>query len=721
MRGLYLLWIAVVTLTALFAAGIQSTLERRHLDEVTNEQASTLLTGLEVTAQLDPRKLSSQVSKVIAQQSHPLNAKVMALILCPESLAHHARTYPSGFGAGDSFCQQTKTLGPPRTGVDQIINFQDHHRVYRLRIRELAETENHIAKKLLLLQDVSALKDQWTKSFFRSLLIYLGLALFLLAMGATQVRHLLETKLHDLMTSFSHRKKTTEDTSFSKDKANTWLKKLTKILKNRELIVVANREPYIHQKNHQNEIQVIRPASGLVTALEPILRQSGGLWIAHGSGNADRETSDADGFVQVPPGQSLYSLKRVWLNSEQEQGYYYGFANEGLWPLCHLAHTRPAFRVQDWEYYREVNQKFCDSIPQDKFTSNSVFLIQDYHFALLPQMIRQRARRLDVKAPRIGIFWHIPFPNPEAFGICPWNEELLKGMLGADVVGFHTQYHCNNFLETCNRYLEARVDQDQFSVTIGQRTTRVRAFPIGIDPAPVPILTQTEILNLRKKYGIFAEKVAVGVDRVDYTKGLLERVVGVERFLEKYPQWVGKFTLAQMGSPSRTQIAEYQSLTQKLIEAVDRVNQRFTDPTLPHYRAIVLLPAHHDWEEIQYFYQLGDICIVSSLHDGMNLVAKEYVWCQSSERGALILSKFAGASRELTEALIINPYSVEEIADAIDTALHLTPAERNLRMRIMKEKIHSRSSFQWATELISSVSETSEVTLKYDQGEEHRA
>ncbi len=466
-------------------------------------------------------------------------------------------------------------------------------------------------------------------------------------------------------------------------------------MQDHKLIVISNREPYIHQRRGE-QIEVIRPASGLVTALEPILRQFGGLWIAHASGSADFETANERGEIQVPPSHPTYTLRRVALSREEELGYYYGFANEGLWPLCHLAHTRPIFRLSDWEHYQAVNQRFAWALPPESSGKNSLILIQDYHFALLPRFLKRRFNGA-TQRPRIGLFWHIPWPNPETFGICPWNQELLHGMLGSDVIGFHTQYHCNNFLETCNRYLEARIDWEKFSVTMDQHETLIRAFPIGIDPSPVRTLNQQEIHQLKARYGIQAEIVAVGVDRLDYTKGLVERVEAIERLLEKYPHYRGRLSLVQMGSPSRTHIPAYRALSDQLHQAVERVNTRFGSES---YQPIVFLPEHHEWGEIQYFYQMGDLCLVTSLHDGMNLVAKEYVWCQAAERGALILSKFTGASRELTEALIINPYSIEELADSIATAIELPVAERTRRMLAMKEKIQSQNAFHWATHQI---------------------
>lgn len=495
-----------------------------------------------------------------------------------------------------------------------------------------------------------------------------------------------------------------------------------------DLIVIANREPYIHQKISKkapitadlsrselpqwlDEIQIVRPASGLVSGLEPMLKQHGGLWIAHGSGNADFEFCNANGEVQVPPENPRYTLKRLKLSELEELGYYYGFSNEGLWPLCHLAHMRPIFRLQDWQYYQSVSERFTRAIPEEKLNSSSIILVQDYHFALVPQMLRRRSEAFFRSQnnsspqgnPKIGIFWHIPWPNPETFGICPWGKELLEGMLGADIIGFHTQYHCNNFLETCNRYLEARIDLERFSVTMNERETLVRAFPIGIDTAPIQSLSSVDKLQLKKHYGITATLIAIGVDRLDYTKGLIERIEAVERFLEKKPEYIGKFTLLQIGSPTRTHINAYQRFYEQLDKKIQTVNARFTSKDLPDYKPILFLSEHHDWQAIQSLYQIGDVCMVTSLHDGMNLVAKEYVWCQQAESGSLILSKFTGASRELHEALIVNPYDIEQMANAIEAALTLPSSEKARRMNAMKEKVLKQNAYQWASDQIKAL------------------
>ncbi|MGZ8450380.1 MAG: alpha,alpha-trehalose-phosphate synthase (UDP-forming), partial [Candidatus Deferrimicrobiaceae bacterium] len=423
-------------------------------------------------------------------------------------------------------------------------------------------------------------------------------------------------------------------------------------LDGKKLVLVSNREPYIHEKDGPG-IRCVVPAGGLVTALDPVMRVCDGLWIAHGSGDADRETVDGNDTLRVPPGEPAYTLKRVWLTKEEEDGYYYGFANEGLWPLCHITHNRPEFRLEDWTYYRQVNEKFATALLTEIAGEESpVVLVQDYHLALLPSLIKEK--RPDAK---VAIFWHIPWPNPEAYGICPWRKEILQGMLGADIIGFHIQFHCNNFLETVDRFLESKIDWEQFSVTREGHTTLIKPFPISVSneqpfgTAPPEGWPTKE--DLLRKSGIRAEYLGVGVDRIDYTKGIPERFRAIERFFEKYPEYLGRFTFMELGAPSRTHIKKYRDLMADIEEMVEKVNWRFQTKT---WKPIVFLKAQHTHEAIEPYYKGSDLCMVTSLHDGMNLVAKEFVSSRDDEDGVLILSQFTGASRELKDALIVNPY-----------------------------------------------------------------
>ena len=465
------------------------------------------------------------------------------------------------------------------------------------------------------------------------------------------------------------------------------------------LFVVSNREPLIHQWRGR-KIETVEPASGLVTALEPIMHACGGLWIAHGSGDADRESVDAQDKVGVPPEQPAYTLKRVWLTKEEEDGYYNGFANEGLWPLCHIAHTRPVFRASDWAAYRRVNEKFAEALLEEmEGTERPYVLIQDYHFALLPRLVKDR--RPDA---RIVLFWHIPWPNPEAFGICPWQQEILLGMLGADLIGFHIQFHCNNFLETVDRAIEARVDRERFAVVRGRHTTYVKPFPISVAPAPDPADVGVSRDELLKDLGASVEFLGVGVDRIDYTKGILERLRAIERFFERYPDYRQRMVFVELAAPSRSHIKRYQDLDEEVDRAAEKINWNLQTN---RWKPIVYLRGHHSHAEIWPYYRHADFCMVTSLHDGMNLVAKEYVSAAEEERGLLILSRFTGAARELVDALQVNPYHIDEMAEAIRLAIEMPPAERALRMRRMKQIVRERNIYRWAGLLLEELTRLS--------------
>jgi trehalose-6-phosphate synthase len=470
-------------------------------------------------------------------------------------------------------------------------------------------------------------------------------------------------------------------------------------LHGRPLVVVSNREPYMHIRRGK-EITVTEPASGLVTALDPILRACGGTWVAHGAGDADQETVDEQNKLMVPPHDPLFTLKRVWISKEEEEGYYFGFSNEGLWPLCHIAHTRPTFRADDWTDYQAVNTKFAESVLEELAGCEEPFvLIQDYHFALLPQLIKQR--RPDA---RVAIFWHIPWPNPEAFAICPWQKELLNGLLGADLVGFHTQFHCNNFLETVDRLMEARIDWERFGVNRHGHTTLVKPFPISIAFPQHGQGWEGEgsksdlKFRLFRELGVEAWYLGVGVDRIDYTKGIVERFHGIERFMERFPAYREKLTFVELGAPSRTHIKKYHDLVAEVESEAERINWKFQTKT---WKPIVLRKAHHTHDDIRPYYRAADFCLVTSLHDGMNLVAKEYVGACEDEEGVLILSCFTGASRELQSALIVNPYDTEQMAEAIRYSLEMPVDEKRMRMQKMRTTVREANVYAWAASLIA--------------------
>ncbi len=467
-------------------------------------------------------------------------------------------------------------------------------------------------------------------------------------------------------------------------------------LRGRPLVVVSNREPVSHVKKG-GRIHAQTPASGLVTAMDPVMRACGGVWVAHGSGDADRETADERGRLGAPEDDPRYTLRRLWLTKEEEQGYYYGFANEGLWPLCHIVHTRPVFRPDDWAYYAEVNQKFADAVLDEiRDAEAPLVLIQDYHFALLPGLVK--AARPDA---RVAIFWHIPWPNFEAFGICPWQGELLVGMLAADLIGFHTQYYCNNFLETVNRVLEARIDWERFAVTRGEHATYVKPFPISVAPEFVDDPQRVSREELLRRLGVSAEFLGVGVERVDYTKGLPERFRALRWLFERYPEYRERLVFVQLGAPSRSMIKRYQELQVEVEKTIREVNQALQTKG---WRPILYLNRHHEHRDVWAYYRHADFCMVTSLHDGMNLVAKEFVSVRDDEDGALILSRFAGASHELRDALIVNPYDLAGTAEAVRTALEMPAAERRARMARMRHVVREYNIYRWAGLLLSELS-----------------
>ncbi len=472
-------------------------------------------------------------------------------------------------------------------------------------------------------------------------------------------------------------------------------------LKGDEVLIVSNREPYIHVRREERiEVQV--PASGLVTALEPVMRACSGTWIAHGSGSADRDVVDRFDRVQVPPDDPAYQIRRVWLTREEEEGYYFGFANEGLWPLCHIAHTRPTFRSSDWKQYVEVNRKFADAVVQEAKTPDPVVLVQDYHFGLLPRMVKKKLPRATVIT-----FWHIPWPNPEAFAICPWREELLDGMLGSDIIGFHTRFHCGNFMDTVDRFLESRIERESSTITYGGRNTVVNHYPISIEFPTKSTQSQRSIEECRASIlerdrlpeGI---RIGVGIDRMDYTKGILERFRAIERFFELEPQWIGKFTFIQIAAPTRSSLGPYQRFQEQVTELAARINEKYGNGKfgVVGYQPIILKAEHHGPDQVFEYFRGADLCFVSSLHDGMNLVAKEFVAARDDEQGVLILSQFTGAARELPEALIVNPYSSDQCADALKYALEMPPEEQRSRMRAMRSLVQEFNVYRWAGKML---------------------
>ncbi len=477
---------------------------------------------------------------------------------------------------------------------------------------------------------------------------------------------------------------------------------LTEHLRGERIVLLANREPYIHERELSGAIRVVHPASGLVTALEPVMRACSGVWVGHGAGTADRATVDARDRLRVPPDEESYWLRRVWLSKEEEAGYYYGFSNEGLWPLCHIAHARPTFRAEDFKHYERVNQRFADAVCDEVDIEDPIILVQDYHFALAPRMIRERLPRATILT-----FWHVPWPNAERFGICPFRTEILEGLLGSSIIGFHTNQHCNHFLDAVDHMVESRIDRELRAVVQHARSTLVRPYPISIewpvhwlDDLPAPTHCRGEV---QRELSLAPDcLLGVGVDRLDYTKGIEERLQAVDELLTRYPEFRGRFTFVQLAAPSRTQIERYQQLNERVEQLVDTINRKWSTST---YSPIVLHRAHHEPMTVFRYYRAADVCYVSSLHDGMNLVAKEFVAARDDELGVLVLSQFTGAARELTEALLVNPYDLSQASDALALALRMPKQEQKERMNSMRKLISELNVYRWAGRMLIDAAE----------------
>jgi trehalose 6-phosphate synthase len=469
----------------------------------------------------------------------------------------------------------------------------------------------------------------------------------------------------------------------------------------RKLVVVSNREPIVHHRTASGETRVLHPASGMTTALVPIVEACGGVWVAHGSGTADFDVTDARDGLTWATETGSYRIRRVRLTSEVEQGYYYGFANEGIWPLCHIAYTAPLFRHSDWEMYQRANRAFADAVLEEIGDGPGAVFVQDYHLALVPRMLRDARPDL-----LIAHFWHVPWPNREVMRVLPWLDEVLDGLLGSDVLGFHVRHHCNNFLDTVDRAVEALVDYEHHSVRYGKRATYVRPFAISIDAksyAESALRTPFEVVFPELARAIGDGLLLLGVDRLDYTKGIPHRLRIFEMLLERNPDLHGRATFVQVGAPTRTTIPRYASIAEEIRELVDRINGRFAkgDGWIP----VRYLAEHHERDQLAPLFRRADACLVTSLHDGMNLVAKEYVAAHAGRAGTLLLSKFTGAARALLEATPINPYDIEGSAAVLADSLRLPQEVRAEAMKRMYDRVCEHDVYDWASEILGSLDE----------------
>ncbi len=667
----------------------------------------------ELTDLLD-RHAAAQIHDLFAQIS--LDDRLLAVGFCDRNneLVYKSSMMPPAFS-----CKTTARSG--KAAVSTLIF--DGHRLMVAAFRIQGRTE---AGRLVILHDLAFAERRAAKAQAWTVAALLGVALFGMALASItsliigrrwlrSVRQAIEDIKLGRLTLIGGATETplagevrqvlrdmVEETRQASDGPHVeWNPEvLSRVLANElpgaEIIVVSNRQPYIHNRA-ADEIALQVPASGLVAALEPVMKACGGTWVAHGNGTADREAVDASDRIAVPPDSPKYVLRRVWLSDEEQDGYYYGFANEGLWPLCHLAFVRPTFREADWAQYKLVNERFAAAVAAETKQSSPIILVQDYHFALLPKFLRKL-----LPDATIVTFWHIPWPNAETFGICPWKEEIIAGLLSSSVIGFHTQFHCNNFLDTVDRFVESRIDREVSSVTYQGDEAFIRSYPISIEWPPAALARQKSVAEcraaVRGRFG-FADDVllGVGVERFDYTKGILDRLRAVDAFITRCPHWKGRFAFAQCVAPTRSRLASYRNLQAEAIALADEINARHGDET---WRPILLTIRHYEADEIFELFRAADVCIVSSLHDGMNLVAKEFVAARDDQEGVLVLSTFAGASRELSEALIVNPYDADGMAGAIEQALRMPKPEQRERMRLMRDMVRIHNVYRWAGKML---------------------
>jgi alpha,alpha-trehalose-phosphate synthase [UDP-forming] len=466
----------------------------------------------------------------------------------------------------------------------------------------------------------------------------------------------------------------------------------------RPLLVVSNREPYMHTREPDGTIVATSTTGGMAVALDALLRERGGTWIAHGAGDADRDVVDAYDRVRVPPGAPAYTLKRIWLTPQEEQRYYGGFSNEGLWPMCHMVHVRPIFRSEDWAEYQSVNARFADAIAAELTDPSAPVFIQDYHLALVASELRRRRPEV-----RTALFWHIPWPHPDRLRICPWRQQIVAGLLANDLLAFQVERDRRNFLQSVRDELSADVQRS--AVAFNNHSTHVVSAPIGVDfdritrIASEPTLA-ADTVRLERDLRLDRDQlvIGIGVDRLDYTKGIPERLAAIDRLLTSDPELRKKIAFVQIGVPSRSKLESYASIEQEIDKLVADINARHGESAAGG--PIRYVKSSFKIRRLVALYRLADFCIVSSLHDGMNLVAKEFVAARSDEDGVLVLSEMTGAAQELTDALIINPYDVDGFARAIEAAIRMPAGERRSRMRAMRRIVAGHDIFVWASDIL---------------------
>lgn len=477
------------------------------------------------------------------------------------------------------------------------------------------------------------------------------------------------------------------------------------------LIVVSNREPYLHNVDESGRISWSAATGGVAVALDSLMRERGGVWIAHAAGSADRAVADASGKVRVPPDSPSYELRRLWLDDREFAAYYGGFSNEGLWPLCHLVDVRPVFRHEDWAAYQSVNARFAAAIDEELPSPDTPVFIQDYHLALVAPRLRERRPMV-----RTAMFWHIPWPYPDRLRICPFRRELLTGLLANDFLAFQLERDRRNFVSAVEEELGAEVEADGARIRLDGRPATVVSVPIGVDYDRIQLTAggaslAVEQQRLIERFDLRAPILGVGVDRLDYTKGIPERLAALDRLLSLRPDLRGQLTFVQIGVPSRSELKSYSEIESEIDRKVAEINSRHRTPggapTVYYHKGALGMSS------LVALYRLARFCVVSSLHDGMNLVAKEFVAAREDEDGVLVLSELAGAAQELQDAIIINPYDVEDFAAALARAVDMPLPERRERMRAMRRIVAGRDVFSWASDILEGLESIWTRPLRY--------
>jgi trehalose 6-phosphate synthase len=483
----------------------------------------------------------------------------------------------------------------------------------------------------------------------------------------------------------------------------------------RPLVVVSNREPYLHSYASDGRLVASPATGGVAVALDALMRERGGVWVAHAAGPADRLVVDAADKIRVPPDAPSYDLRRLWIEEPTYAAYYNGFANEGLWPLCHLVDVRPQFRTEDWAAYKAVNDRFAAAVHEEIDGANPAVFIQDYHLALVAPALR--ARR---PAVRTALFWHIPWPYPDRLRICPWAREMLTGLLSNDLLAFQLERDRRHFLQAVEEELGAEIERESSRVRIGDRHSTIVSVPIGVDYDRIQAIASDPALGLeqerlRRLFDLRADVIGIGVDRLDYTKGIPERLAALDDVLRRRRDLRGRMTFVQIGVPSRSALGSYSAIESEIDQRVAEINARHAvrpgaPPAVAYHKAPLTI------NSLVALYRMADFCIVSSLHDGMNLVAKEFVASRDDEDGVLVLSALAGAAQELTEALIINPYDADGFADTLIQAIDMPLAARQARMRALRRVVAGRNVFGWASDILEGLESIWSKPLHYSVG-----